>query len=597
MSNTYKVTQKQIQERATSQSFSRGKTLYNNDSISQIVRRGDGIEARCRGSYPEPYRVWAKFSNSEIISTGCTCQYDWGGDCKHIVAMLLTFLNEPEQFEDRPSLQDALMSRDKSDLVDIIMLIITRYPDAQSIVDQPTPNEVIEGRATLDTLAMRQGLRDSFHNYGYESYGYDSYRDSPPSSSPQTISEIVTIAQGFAKRGDWLNTAAVYRTILEEFAELEDHEYYDEDGELAYQINEVVLELDNCLKQSVVINDDAERLAILEALLGVYIWDVNFGGIDMGIDAPEIILKHARREDIASIRKIVDAVYQHHLNREYGSWTAEAVSGFLADLDTVDGVDPEIILERLRSQGMYYLLVSKLLDLQRPDEAVKVIEQHILGDYERVKSLSLFLDTDYLERALQIAENGLEARVDVQVLTWLIDMYEIRGNEEKLLHWRQIMMKHQPLAINYEHLKQTARVLNQWETLRPQIIADLQVKQKFDVLTHVYLLEEEWALAWETLAKVDSTRSYGRPLDFTVAESSHRFMPEQAIPVYIKYARQAIAQRNRGQYAVAASLLATVQKMYDQFDEFEQWEQLITDIRTEFKTLPALKDELNKAGL
>lgn len=46
MSDRPEITQKQIQSRAANQSFSRGKSLYNNGSISLTVRRGNKIEAR-----------------------------------------------------------------------------------------------------------------------------------------------------------------------------------------------------------------------------------------------------------------------------------------------------------------------------------------------------------------------------------------------------------------------------------------------------------------------------------------------------------------------------------------------------------------------
>ena len=123
MSDRPKITLQQIHGRASEQSFSRGENYYNTGAITDTVRRGDEIEARCHGSYPEPYRVWAKLNDSEIAATSCTCEYDWGGDCKHIVAMLLTYMHDPDLFEERLTLQDALLSRSKEDLVDIIMLI------------------------------------------------------------------------------------------------------------------------------------------------------------------------------------------------------------------------------------------------------------------------------------------------------------------------------------------------------------------------------------------------------------------------------------------------------------------------------------------
>ncbi len=595
MADNPKITLQQIRTRASDQSFSRGENYYNTGAIIDTVRRGDEIEARCHGSYPEPYRVWAKLNDSEIAATSCTCEYDWGGDCKHIVALLLTYLHDPDQFEERPTLHEALLSRSKEDQVDIIMLMVTRYPDLHDIVDRPTPNEVIQGMVTLDTLSFRQELRGAFSSYGYDDY--DDYSHTPDLK----VVEIAAVAKRLSERGDWRSAAAVYRAILEEFAGMDTDYYYDEEGDLAYAISEVAARLDDCLKQPDVINDDAERRAIFDALLGVFVWDVNFGGIDIGMDAPEIILKYTRREDIPAVRQLIEAARDRKRSGFHGEWAAEAYNEFLMDLDMLDQVDPEIILERLRTQGMYHLLVNKLLQMERPDEAAVVIQQEMNTAYEWTHALNLLVDHGHDMKAEQVVEGLLAAEYNYELAEWLLDRYKASDNKPGLLRWQIRQMQSRPNIQNYSELKVTAQALNQWDSLRPQIISDLQGDQSYDVLTRVYLHDEQWELAWDMLPKAekqrDSIYGYGQPLDFDVAQASRHALPERAIPVYIKYARKRIANRSRDQYAVAANLLTTVQKLYDQLDEIEKWETLIAEIRAEFKTLRALQDELNKAGL
>jgi uncharacterized Zn finger protein len=589
MSDRPEITLKQIRARASDQSFSRGNTLYDSDSISQTVRRGDEIEARCRGSYPEPYRVWAKLNGSEI-TTSCTCEYDWGGDCKHIIAMLLTYLHEPARFEERQTLQDALLSRSKEDLVDIIMLMVTRYPDLQDIVDQPTPNEIVSGVVPLDTLSFRQELRDAFTSY-------DDYYDYQSDPMMHKIAQVSSVADRLAERGDWLNAAAVYRTILEEFADIDESYYHDEDGELGMSIDMAVSALDSCLKQSIVINNDNERRAVFDALLGVFIWDINFGGIGIGGEAPEIILKNVQREDIPSIRKLTEDSRDQRLRRQYGDWAAEIYNSFLMDLDMLDEVDPEIILERLRAQEMYHLLVSKLCEMNRVDEAITIIRENMDGSYERRRALSLLVEHGHDTKVQQVAEEILASEYSYELAEWLLSRYKASGNKEALLRWQTRQMQERPSIQIYAELKTTAQTLNQWDTLRPQIIRNVKATENYELLTQIYLHDEEWTLAWDTLSKVKRAAYYGHSLELDVANASRHALPGRAIPVFVKYARQYINNRGRGNYQQAASLLTKVQQAYDQLDEIETWETLIADLRTEFKKLPALKDELNKAGL
>jgi hypothetical protein len=58
----------------------------------------------------------------------CTCPYDWGGDCKHIVATLLAWLHEPESFRAPVDLHAALHARSKRELVSILADICALYP-------------------------------------------------------------------------------------------------------------------------------------------------------------------------------------------------------------------------------------------------------------------------------------------------------------------------------------------------------------------------------------------------------------------------------------------------------------------------------------
>lgn len=73
--------------------------------------------------------------------------------------------------------------------------------------------------------------------------------------------------------------------------------------------------------------------------------------------------------------------------------------------------------------------------------------------------------------------------------------------------------------------------------------------------------------------------------------------PAKALPVYLKYVRKSIDERNRDSYRRAAEYLAIARELYLKLDDSASWSALIQEIRTEFKRLPALQDELDKAGL
>jgi uncharacterized Zn finger protein len=78
------------------------------------------------------------------------------------------------------------------------------------------------------------------------------------------------------------------------------------------------------------------------------------------------------------------------------------------------------------------------------------------------------------------------------------------------------------------------------------------------------------------------------------AESTH---PDDAIRLYEAEAEKWIDQRKREAYAQAAEYLARIKKLSGNTASPDVWRQIINRIREEYRRLPALMDELNKAKL
>lgn len=56
------ISESQIRNRASKQSFSRGYGYYRHGAISATIQRGFEIEGICEGSYEGPYHVRASLS-------------------------------------------------------------------------------------------------------------------------------------------------------------------------------------------------------------------------------------------------------------------------------------------------------------------------------------------------------------------------------------------------------------------------------------------------------------------------------------------------------------------------------------------------------
>ncbi len=86
------VNRRDLQRLANSKSFSRGQSYYRSGCVIDTVKKGNNFEATVMGS--DDYDVSIKTDGSEIIGYSCSCPYDWGGICKHIVALGLAIIDK-----------------------------------------------------------------------------------------------------------------------------------------------------------------------------------------------------------------------------------------------------------------------------------------------------------------------------------------------------------------------------------------------------------------------------------------------------------------------------------------------------------------------
>src|SRR5437764_15379904 len=97
-----RLTEAHIHNLANESSFERGENYYRDGAVFGAVRQGTELRAQCEGSDDEPYQVSAMLTESGIAETSCTCPYDYGGICKHIIAFLLTSIKHPQDVRSIP---------------------------------------------------------------------------------------------------------------------------------------------------------------------------------------------------------------------------------------------------------------------------------------------------------------------------------------------------------------------------------------------------------------------------------------------------------------------------------------------------------------
>ena len=128
------LTHDQIRARCTEQSFTRGLEYFHAGAIGNPVLHGWTLSATCQGTGPVPYRVTVEFMPTTIAATSCSCPYEYDGECKHVVALLLTYIETPEIIYDIDTLLATLAEKPKSSLLQIISELLKRDPTLAPVV-------------------------------------------------------------------------------------------------------------------------------------------------------------------------------------------------------------------------------------------------------------------------------------------------------------------------------------------------------------------------------------------------------------------------------------------------------------------------------
>lgn len=178
--------------------FERGQDYRDEGRIQRLDRFDDLVTAAVSGS--KLYDVTIEFGGRNI-DTRCTCPYDGGGDCKHVVAVLLDIAANPPQDESE---------------------------DVETVLDDVSADD-LRG-FVRDALAEHAELREQFlAQFGDDHKSVDEYREEiaqlfeqhadPGVYDAIDFSRFFDIAEQYRDRNRYLAAATVYRAVFEEVDE------------------------------------------------------------------------------------------------------------------------------------------------------------------------------------------------------------------------------------------------------------------------------------------------------------------------------------------------------------------------------------------
>jgi len=416
------ISEQDIQARATTSSFERGLAYFVRGAIQNPVREGLVLRAGCTGSMAVNYRLRAEFDEQGLAETWCSCPYSYGILCKHLGALLLTWVREPAQFVVYDDLSAVLAALPQETLAALVVGMVRRDPALHELVDRyraepatalpppaSRPHQVSAAEYCAEVACIVGEGADWYH--------MDELMDG--------LYTVRRTAEGFAQRGEFANAAIVYTELLRGC--VEGIEYCDDSsGSMGFLGRQCAGALQEVVPQADW--DDAERQAWLRDMFELCVNDM--GGYGFEDDLREMIVVTYQPADAAALESWIREALDEAPDRPRSDWRQR---GLITMLLQVHGRERrgEDYLTLCAEQGRRLALCEKLVDLGRAEEAMRLVRQQPLPSHEAWPLIERLDRAGHERLAFEVAEAALpEARgwpLD-RIGDWLLPRYDQQGD-------------------------------------------------------------------------------------------------------------------------------------------------------------------------
>jgi uncharacterized Zn finger protein len=556
-----------IRELATAKSFDRGKQYYQNGAITHPTQQENRIWADCDGS--EVYQTSATLSPAGVADLQCTCPYDWGGVCKHEVALLLTYANEPQSFHVIPPLRELLAKHSRDDLLTLVERLLQQQPDLLTSLEIAAEVSQPAGKP-IDTIAYRRKIQRAL--------GGDDMR-----TIAKALTPALAMADQLYEAGDGMNAGHFYQILLAEIITSYDHDLQsiDHEGDVAVFSQDAAEGLGHCLADRAI--DPATRQAWLNTLLEATLKEVSLGGVGFAEGSGDAIIEQATDAEWA----ILEVRIRQQISRARGRWEQDYLVGILAERLQHIGQDEaaENITLELSSpeQKLFVLLRQGHYDL-----AIAMAKQH-LPKYPGLVTqfANALVAVGQEKQALQYITE--QPNVENYYGEWLAKYHREHSDPKTALKFEEASFLQRPWLENYQRIQKLAESVGSWPKVRARLLKHLTEKKLWQLLIEIAIAEPDLDRAIKLVKNLPSYQQ--TQLKLKIAQLA---TPAIAIPIYEELVHGAIERKHRSAYQEAVRYLQAIQKCRKVSKTSQDWQKYIQHIRDQYPTLKALKNELDQ---
>lgn len=525
-----KISESAIRQNTSDKSFERGKEYARSQSVRDLVLRDQTLQASVAGS--TYYRVNIGFSDRGIQSAKCSCPYDFGGWCKHIVAVLLVALEQPK-IEERPSLSEMLEKLDLAQtrkllqnltaqsldlvyLIDIQIQLLTSIKENKSKASKTNKktSKTETQHPEIDRSPFRRQLAYSLQS-SLGNYEHSYYDEDDPFTD--IIDEEIEKTRIFLEAGDSFRAFVMLYAIAEELCNYSE-EIDNYLGDIADIVNTLDLEIAEAILWTDFSIEDRQKWVIeiegTQDSLGVE-FDHSLAALMQGWDDPYLQAVLQGKEKHENIDRHPVKVSTQFREKRTRVQVGENVYIRETELRQLDTIRLKILQAQERfdeylnlAKDADFLIdyVSMLLQLDRHNEAIAA-GGNVQDEDDAFEIAKKLLEFGFEKQALDIANKGLHLQGEKansycsrELADWTTQLALRLGETGILLNAIIIAFKLRPSLDDYHQIRELTK--NKWNSTKDILLTYLAnlnsfsaSEAKVDIFLEEGLFDQAMAIA------------------------------------------------------------------------------------------------------
>ncbi len=578
-----------IRQRASDRSWQRGQSYFRNRNVLRIVWRDGVLTAQVGGSHYEPYVVRVFFHGDEITNAYCTCPYDWGGYCKHIIAALLYLVHRRDEVEIRPPLAELLAPLGREQLVDLLLDLAADDYRMADIIEQRLaafgpgrPSEEGPDDVVNIDLIWRQvqvELRGAFQT-GYDGWGGDLWYDSDLGVA---LEPAVEQARTYLDAGSPHKALRVleiafeaWNTAIEDMEEYVRASFEDVADEFTYELG--ITWTEALLVAELSADERDYWQGVLEEFTGNAFGgsglEIALAAVQQGWDYPPLV-----------------AAMEGQIS-ELGAWDGPPPP-FADDLAQIrlrileQQGRYDAYLNLAQAEGQFLLYLQMLVRTGRHDEALSEALEH-LSRPDAVLALSKSrLEHGEVEGAFRLARHGLAlpVRGKGDLAEWLRDRAHERGQADLALWAARRALEERTSLGNYLAFQRLAG--DSWPGLKPEALGIVRGGSR-EAQVDIYLHEKMYPEAIEAVERLGWFRYTEK-----VIEAVKEDFPDWAFAQYRRQAEGIMDAAQSKYYGEAVDWLRRGRDILLAAGKKGEWEEYLAHLMKKhwrkYKLMPMLR--------